>query len=147
MGLTARILLLVTSLTAYAQTDWNKPFPAHKIIGNVYFVGTDQLGTFLITTPEGHILINSDFETSVPVIRRSVESLGFKFTDIKVILGSHAHGDHMEGDALMKELTGGRVMAMDRDVDALKAIKPGGKEHPIDRVLKDGETVELRRMA
>ena len=87
------------------QTDWNKPFPPHKVIGNVYYVGSEQLASFLITTPEGHILINSSFETTVPVIRAAVEKLGFKFTDIKILLGSHAHGDHMEGDALVKELT------------------------------------------
>jgi metallo-beta-lactamase class B len=123
--------------------DWNKPFPPHKVIGNLYFVGTDQLGSFLITTPEGHILINSDFESSVPVIRASVEKLGFKFTDIKILLGSHAHGDHMEGDALLKELTGARVMAMEQDVPALKQMMPGGKPHPIDKVLHDGDEVKL----
>src|SRR3954470_18209772 len=79
------------------KTDWNAPFPAHKVIGNVYFVGSAELASFLITTPQGHILINSDFEATVPVIRASVEKLGFKFTDIKILLGSHAHGDHMEG--------------------------------------------------
>ena len=127
----------------FAQTDWNKPFPPHKVIGNVYFVGTENLGSFLITTPKGHILINSDFESTVPLIRKSVEQLGFKFTDIKIILGSHAHGDHMEGDALAKELTGAKVMAMDRDVPALREMRPGGKPHPIDRILHDGDTVEL----
>jgi metallo-beta-lactamase class B len=126
-----------------AQTDWNKPFPPHKVIGNVYFVGTEQLGSFLIVTPEGDILINSDFETTVPVIRASVEKLGYKMTDIKIILGSHAHADHMQGDALMKELTGARVMAMEQDVPALREMKPGGKPHPIDRILHDGEEVKL----
>src|SRR5579871_3329089 len=125
------------------QTDWNKPFPPHKVIGNVYFVGTEQLGSFLITTPEGDILINSDFESSVPVIRASVEKLGFKMTGIKIILGSHAHGDHMEGDAAMKEITGARVMAMEQDVPALRKMMPGGKPHPIDQVLHDGEEVKL----
>ncbi len=124
-------------------TDWNKPFPPHKVIGNVYFVGTEQLGSFLITTPEGDILINSDFESTVPVIRASVEKLGFKMTDIKIILGSHAHGDHMEGDALMKELTGARVYAMEQDVPALRKMMPGGKPHPIDHILHDGEEVKL----
>lgn len=102
-------LISGTSLVVSAQrgqTDWNKPFPPHKVIGNVYFVGSEQLASFLIATPEGHILINSGFETTVPVIRAAVEKLGFRFTDIKILLGSHAHGDHMEGDALIKELTG-----------------------------------------
>src|SRR5215471_175033 len=104
-------LLWVMMLPAQ-RVDRNKPFPAHKVIGNVYFVGTADLGTYLITTPEGHILINTDYETTVPQIRASVGELGFKFNDIKIILGSHAHGDHMEGDAMVKELTGARVMAM-----------------------------------
>jgi metallo-beta-lactamase class B len=125
------------------QVDWNKPFPPHKVIGNVYFVGTNELGSFLITTPEGHILINSDFETTVPVIRASVEKLGFKFTDIKILLGSHAHGDHMQGDAMVKELTAARVMAMEQDVPALRKMMPGGKPHPIDKILHDGDEVTL----
>src|SRR5262245_9886238 len=128
---------------AFAGIDWNKPFPAHKIVGNMYFVGSEQLGSFLITTPEGHILINSDYEETVPVIRAAVEKLGFKFTDIKILLGSHAHPDHMTGDALVKQLTGATVMAMAEDVPALNNIRPGGKAHPIDRVLKDGDTVTL----
>jgi metallo-beta-lactamase class B len=72
--------------------------------------------------------------------------LGFKFTDIKIILGSHAHGDHMEGDALAKELSGARVMAMEQDVPALQKMMPGGKPHPIDKVLHDGEDVKLGNM-
>src|SRR5712691_6288101 len=125
------------------EYDNDKPFPPHKVIGNVYFVGTEGLGSFLITTPQGHILINSDYERTVPMIRASVEKLGFRFADVKILLGSHAHGDHMEGDALFKELTGARVMAMEQDVPALQAMKPGGKPHPIDKVLKDGEEVKL----
>jgi metallo-beta-lactamase class B len=128
---------------AFAGIDWNKPFPAHKVIGNVYSVGSEQLGSFLITTPVGHILINSDYEETIPVIRAGVEQLGFKFSDIKILLGSHAHPDHMSGDALFKELTGAKVMAMEQDVPALKNMRQGGKEHPIDRVLHDGDTVEL----
>ena len=137
-------LFVAAAALAGAQArDWNKPFPAHKVIGNVYFVGTAELGSFLITTPEGHFLINSDFESTVPSIRASVEKLGFKFTDIKILLGSHAHGDHMQADALVKEFTGARVMAMEQDVPVLRKMKPGGKEHPIDRILKDGDEVKL----
>src|SRR5678816_1618639 len=128
---------------AFAGIDWNKPFPAHKVIGNLYFVGSEQLGSFLITTPEGHILINSDYEETVPVIRAAVESLGFKFGDIKILLGSHAHPDHMTGDALVKQLTGATVMAMEQDIPALNNIRPGGKPHPIDKVLHDGDKVTL----
>jgi len=125
------------------QTDWNKPFPPHKVIGNVYYVGSEQLASFLITTPDGHILVNSSFESTVPVIREAVEKLGFKFTDIKILVGSHAHGDHMEGDALVKQLTGAQVMAMEQDVPALRNMRPGGKDHPIDRRLTDGDEVKL----
>src|SRR6201993_1024383 len=106
------------------KEDQDTAFPPHKIIGNLYYVGTRSLGTFLIVTPQGNILINSDYERTVPVLKGSVEKLGFKFTDIKILLGSHAHGDHMEGDALVKQLTGARVMAMAEDVPDLKAMKP-----------------------
>jgi metallo-beta-lactamase class B len=121
----------------------NKQFPPHKIIGNIYYVGTESLGSFLVTTPAGLILINSDYERNVPTIRDSVEKLGFKFSDIKILLGSHAHADHMEGDALVKELTGAEVMAMEQDVPALQKIMPGGKAHPVDRILHDGDEVTL----
>lgn len=137
------LLPFLLAISAIAQTDFNKPFPPHKIVGDVYYVGSEQLASFLITTPQGHILINSDFEATVPVIRASIEKLGFKFSDVKILLGSHAHADHMEGDALIKEYTGAQVMAMEQDVPALRAMRPGGKEHPIDRVLKDGDTVTL----
>ncbi len=121
----------------------HKQFPPHKIIGNIYYIGTESLASFLITTPDGHILINTDYERDVPTLRDSVEKLGFKFTDIKIILGSHAHADHQEGDALAKELTGAKVMAMAEDVPALEKMMPGGKTHPIDRVLHDGDEVTL----
>jgi metallo-beta-lactamase class B len=131
-------------LTAQNNADqWSQPFPPHKIVANLYFVGSSELASFLITTPEGNILINSDFERTVPVIRASVEKLGFRFSDIKILLGSHAHGDHMEGDALVKELTGARVMAMEQDLPALRKMTPGNKPHPVDRILHDGDEVSL----
>src|SRR3954464_13670421 len=125
------------------RDDQTTAFPPHKIIGNIYYVGTKSLAAFLIVTPQGHILVNSTYERNVPIIQKSVEQLGFKFADIKILLGSHAHGDHQEGDALVKELTGAQVMAMAEDVPALQAMKPGGKEHPIDKVLHDGDAVTL----
>jgi len=123
--------------------DQSTPFPPHKIIGNIYYVGTRTLSSFLIVTSRGNILIDSTYERHVPGIAKSVAQLGFKFSDIKILLGSHAHGDHQEGDALVKQLTGARVMAMAEDVPALQAMKPGGKEHPIDKTLHDGESVTL----
>jgi metallo-beta-lactamase class B len=123
--------------------DQAKQFPPHQIIGNLYYVGTKTLSSFLIVTPQGNILINSTYERNVPTIEKSVEQLGFKFSDTKILLGTHAHGDHQEGDALVKRSTGAQVMVMAEDVQALQAIKPGGKEHPIDKTLHDGESVTL----
>jgi metallo-beta-lactamase class B len=126
-----------------SEADQTGQFPPHKIIGNIYYVGTHTLSSFLIVTPQGNILIDSTWERNVRTIEKSVKQLGFKFSDVKILLANHAHGDHQEGDALVKELTGAQVMVMAEDVPALKAIKPGGKEHPIDKVLHDGDTVKL----
>ena len=126
-----------------SDEDQTTAFPPHKIIRNIYYVGTRTLSSYLIVTPQGNILLDSTYERNVPVIQKSVEQLGFKFTDTKILLGNHAHGDHMEGDALVKQLTGAQVVAMAEDVPALQAIKPGGKEHPIDRIIHDGDTVTL----
>ena len=123
--------------------DQTAQFPPHKIIGNIYYVGTKTLSSFLVVTPQGNILIDSTYERNVPTIEKSVQQLGFKFSDIRILLGNHAHADHQEGDAMVKQLTGAQVMAMAEDVPALQAIKPGGKEHPIDKTLHDGESVTL----
>src|SRR5271168_4781238 len=104
--------------------DWTAPFPPHRVVGNVYYVGSKGLASYLITTPEGHILINSSMEASVPLIQESVEKLGFKFSDIKILLISHAHGDHCAGSARVKELTGAKYMVMDGDVPV---VESGGK--------------------
>jgi metallo-beta-lactamase class B len=123
--------------------DQTAQFPPHKIIGNIYYVGTRTLTSFLVVTPQGNILINSTYERNVPTIRKSVEQLGFKFSDIKILLGTHAHGDHQEGDAAVKEASGAQVMVMAEDVPAIEGIKPGGKPHPVDKMLRDGEAVAL----
>ena len=105
------------------DADQTTQFPPHKIIGNIYYVGTKTLSSFLIVTPQGNILMDSTYERNVPVIQKSVADLGFKFTDIKILLGNHAHGDHQEGDAMVKQLTGAQVIAMAEDVDTLKACR------------------------
>jgi CubicO group peptidase (beta-lactamase class C family) len=144
------LVLALTSATI-AQADWYEPFPGHKVIGNVYYVGSKDLATYLITTPEGHILINSGFERTVPLIQASVESLGFKMSDVKILLASHAHSDHVEGHALLQKLTGAKVYVMRGDDDV---IRSGGKGQymyttsrwqpcPVDRVLGDGDEVKL----
>jgi len=137
---TPRSILSRNMGTAEDQTT---QFPPHKIVGNIYYVGTKTLSSFLIVTPQGNILIDSTYERNVPVIQKSVTDLGFKFSDIKILLGNHAHGDHQEGDAMVKQLTNAQVVAMAEDVEPLKAIKPGGKDHPIDRIIHDGDTVTL----
>ena len=121
----------------------DKQFPPHKIIDNIYYIGTESLASFLITTDAGHILVNTDFERNVPTLKDSVEKLGFKFTDIKLIIGSHEHADHMEGDALAKEMSGAAVVVMQEQVPGLEAMKPGGKPHPLDRIIHDGDTLTL----
>ena len=139
---------------AQDQSDWTEPFPAFRIINNLYYVGSKGLANYLVTTPQGHILINSDFEANVPLIKQSVESLGFKFTDIKILLISHAHGDHNAASDTIKKLTGAQYMVMKEDVDV---IESGGKTDfqygndpttlytptRVDRVLKDGDEVQL----
>src|SRR5215471_1932907 len=129
-----------------SEADQTTQFPPHKIIGNVYYVGTKTLSSFLIVTPQGNILMDSTYERNVPVIEKSIADLGFKVSDIKILLGNHAHGDHQEGDALVKQHTGAQVVVMAEDVEALKGLKPGGKEHPIDRVIHDGDKVTLGGM-
>ena len=148
----AAVLAVVPSM-AFAQTVEDRTqdrvaFPAHKIIGNLYYVGTGTLNSYLITTPQGHILINTNFEETVPLMEQALAKLGYKWSDVKVILGSHAHGDHMQANAAVKELTGGgQVMVMEQDVPAIKGMKvPSGKAMAIDRVLKDGETVTFGGM-
>jgi metallo-beta-lactamase class B len=123
--------------------DQETAFPPHRIVGTVYYVGTRTLSSFLIVTQQGNILLDTTYERNAGVLRKSVEQLGFKFSDVRIVLGNHAHGDHQEGDAVVKQMTGAQVMAMAEDVPALRAMKPGGKEHPIDKVLHDSDTVTL----
>ena len=128
--------------------------PPHRIIGNVYYVGSKGLASYLITTPQGHIVINSNLESSVPQIKQSIDKLGFKFSDVKILLISHAHSDHDAGSARIKQLTGAKYMVMEGDVPV---VESGGKAdfqygnvpsnlYPpakVDRVLHDGDAVKL----
>jgi metallo-beta-lactamase class B len=146
--LLALALLFVALLPA--QRDWNEPFPPHRIADNLYYVGSKGLSSYLITTAQGHILINSSFERTVPIIRANVEQLGFQFPDVKILLGSHAHSDHMEGNALVRKLTGAKIFVMEGDD---QVIGNGGQGQylydarwpacPVDRVLHDGDQVTL----
>jgi metallo-beta-lactamase class B len=119
------------------------PFPAHRIIGNVYYVGQADYASYLITTPEGHILIDSTYESDVPLIQKSVEQLKLRFQDIKILLITHAHRDHSGGARRVKEFTAAKLMVMDQDVSA---VETGGQDMPpvkVDRVLHDKDEVRL----
>lgn len=149
-------MLALPFATADAQVppDWIAPVRPFKIADNLYYVGSKGLASYLVTTPKGHILINSNLEQSVPLLRSTVEQAGFKFEDIRVLLISHAHADHAAGSAEVKRLTGAKYMVMDDDVEV---IESGGKadfQEPtsprflyeavkVDRILHDGDTVAL----
>lgn len=129
-------------------------FPPYHIIGNVYFVGSKDLGIFLITTPKGNILVNAGLQANVPMIEKSIEQLGFKFSDTKILLISHAHFDHDAGSAEIIKRTGAKYFVMDADVPV---VESGGKRdffysnipadlYPavkVDRILHDGDQVRL----
>ncbi len=152
------VLIAVLGMTApglSAQSvDWTTAFPAHRIAGNLYYVGSKDLASYLIVTPDGNILINSSLKSSPALIKKSVEELGFKFSDTKILLISHAHWDHDAGSAEVKKLTGAKYMVMDADVPV---VESGGRKdfhygkspedlYPpakVDRVLHDGDEVRL----
>jgi len=158
VSLVVRLLVLLSlssgTLLAQPNPSWTEPFPAFKIAGNLYYVGSRDLASYLVVTAQGHILINSNLESSVPQIRDSVEKLGFHFSDVKILLISHAHWDHDAGSAQIKKLTGAQYMVMDGDV---AVVESGGKAdfqygnspgmlYPpakVDRVLHDGDQVRL----
>jgi metallo-beta-lactamase class B len=143
-------VLFVAAAAEPSEAQQNEAFPPHRVADNLYYVGSKLLSSYLVTTPKGHILINSSFESTVPVIKAAVEKLGFKFSDIKILLSSHAHNDHVAGHALVKELTGAKVYAMKGDD---QVIASGGKGQylynhtwkpcPVDKVLADGDKVTL----
>lgn len=152
-GAFAALLIWTNILPAQVNPDWTEPFPPFRIAGNLHFVGSKDLASYLITTPRGHVLINSDLETSPPLIRASVEQLGFKFSEVRILLISHAHSDHDGGSAEIKTLTGATYMVM----DDVPVVESGGKAdfhygntpaslYPptkVDRVLHDGDEVKL----
>lgn len=129
-------------------------FPPFHIAGNLYYVGTDDLASYLIVTPKGHILINSNLQATVPMLKTSIEKLGFKFSDIKILLISHAHVDHAAGSELIKQQTKAQYMVMDADVSL---VQSGGRSDfqygndvtmyfppsKVNKVLHDGDQVKL----
>jgi len=147
-------LLFATGTAAQTDPSWTHPAPPHHIAGNLYYVGSDELAAFLVVTPQGNILINSNLESSPAQIRKSVEAIGFKFSDTNILLISQGHYDHCAGSAEVKRLTGAKYYVMDRDVSV---VESGGKtdfqygnrkdmQFPatkVDRVLHDGSQVRL----
>lgn len=151
-------VLLVAATYACAQINdeearkWNQPVTPFRIVGDVYYVGAAEVSSFLITTSQGHILLDSGFLETVPQIKENVARLGFRFEDIKILLNSHAHADHAGGLAQLKELTGAKLMVSEGDAPLLAR---GGKNdanfgdgflfQPVtaDRMLRDGDTVTL----
>ena len=152
------VSLMVSTLPGFAQggergadgrriSEKVTPF---KIVGNIHYVGGTDMTVFLITTPEGHILIDSTYERDAPWIRQNVEELGFNMSDIEIMLNSHAHADHIEAHVLMKELTGAQVVMSEADGATL--AEGGGvgtdgrtRYQPVqpDRIIRTGDTVTL----
>lgn len=139
------LLAFATAVLAQGNPEWHRAIPGFKIAGNLYYVGTADLAVYLVNTPQGNILINSDFEEDVPTIRASIEKLGFNYGDVKILLISHAHGDHDAATGLIKKQTGAKLMVMDADVAEEESTAPGRPGAKVDRVLHDGNTVELGR--
>lgn len=156
------IPLLTLAVSAFAQSnvpppyspDWVKPFPPFKILGNIYWVGTWDLSTYLITTPQGNILINSGLASTVPQIKAGIEQLGFKFSDTKILLATHGHWDHVAGLAQLKKMTGAKMIMSEPDAELLESggkadfrfgDEPQSRFEPVkvDQQLKDGDKVTL----
>jgi metallo-beta-lactamase class B len=131
-----------------------KPFPPFRIVGNIYYVGDQYQADYLIVTSQGNILINSGFKENVPLIKASIEKLGFKYSDTKILLINHAHPDHAGGSNLIKKETGANYRVMAEDIPV---IESGGKTDfrygndpamlyqptKVDQVLHDGDQVKL----
>jgi len=141
---------------AITNTDWSKPFPSFQIAGNLYYVGTYELACYLITTPKGHILINTGLADSAPLIKANIEALGFKFADVRTLLTTQAHFDHMGAMAAIKKQTGAKMMV---DYGDAPIVADGGRSDystggsisnyapvQVDRILHNGDIIKLGDM-
>ena len=139
------------SASAQSNADWTTPLAPFRIAEGLYYVGSKDLASYLVVTPQGDILINSSLESSPALIRHSVEQLGFKFGDIKILLISHSHSDHDAGSAAIIKATGAKYMVMDGDVPVVESGGAQDFAYPtglypkakVDRVLHDGDEVRL----
>jgi len=146
--------MFLAQLDAEEQEAWITPFPGHRVIANLYSVGTYDLGVFLITSDEGHILINTGLEDSMPLIRENIESVGYRLEDVKILLTMQSHWDHTAALAEIKEITGAEMWAT---ADDARVLEDGGFSDPqfggqepfmfepvnVDKIINDGETIEL----
>jgi metallo-beta-lactamase class B len=131
--------------------EWTQPIAPFQIVGNIYYVGTKGLASYLIATPKGLILLDATMEANVPTIEANIKTLGFKLSDVKILINNHAHFDHAGGLAMMKRDTGAKVYAMAGDVWALENGKHDSDQNytgtftpvKVDHVLKDGEKITL----
>ena len=145
------LLLPASLLWGASNPDWTAPLPPFRIADNLYYVGSKDLASYLVVTAKGDILINSSLESSPALIQKSVEQLGFHFTDIRILLISHSHFDHDAGSAEIKRLTGAQYMVMDSDVPVVESGGAKDFAYPkdlyppvkVDRVLHDGDQVPL----
>jgi len=137
--------LLVTAASCLAQEnpEWHKPFPAFRIAGNLYYVGTADLAAYVIHTLQGDILINTNFEQDLPLLKKSLAQVGLKYSNISIILTSHAHSDHDGAVAEVKRETGASLMIMTDDVAEVESLAKGRPGTHVDRILRDGYKVEL----
>ena len=146
----------VSEPSSQTHPEWTKPYPSFRIAGNLYYVGTADLACYLIVTPKGNILINTGLSSSASGIKSSIEALGFRFSDVKILLNTQAHYDHMGAMAAIKKMTGAKLMINKGDAEAaadggLSDYTSKGKVrdfHPVkvDRVLHDGDTIRLGGM-
>jgi len=136
-------LLFATAACAQGNPDWHRAFPGFRVASNLYYVGTADLAVYLIATPKGHILINSDFKQDLPLVKKNIEQLGFAYKDIEIILISHAHGDHDEAVGVIARETGAKLMVMEGDVAEVQSAASGRPGARVARVLHDGDSVEL----
>src|SRR5207245_1618836 len=145
---------LASPSLAQSNPDWTRPFPPFRIVGNLYWVGSYDLATYLIATPQGHILINTGVGDTAKQIKASMEQLGFNLADTKILTATHGHFDHVAGMAELKRMTGARLIVSERDKELLESGgtldfrfggTPGARFDPVkvDGTFKDSDTVSL----
>src|SRR5262245_29651490 len=135
-------VVLPNTARAQGNADWHRAIPGFRIAGNLYYVGTADLAVYLVTTAQGNILINSDFKQDLPTIRESIAGLGFKYADTKIVLISHAHGDHDDGVGVIKSETHAQLMVMDADVVEVESTATGRPGEKVDREVHVRQTGE-----